>query len=231
MSTTFRPYAPDQMLLLPADLRAWLPEGHLAHHVRDLGDGVDLTAFYAPYAGGRSAQRALCTADDGEGAAVCVCDGGVLVARDRAEAGRGRGVPGSGGGQLSATSDAVRVPAAALVGLQGAVCSGGASGARRPLGEKLVESCLHPLEHRLTPANRCAESRLRLLKILPYGVAADAELQRDRPTATTLLQNGVADNMNLVHPQHLGQPSSCLATERMPDKEAGGGSLLQRWMD
>ena len=51
MSTTFRPYAPDQMLLLPADLRAWLPEGHLAHHVSDLGDGVDLTAFYAPYAG------------------------------------------------------------------------------------------------------------------------------------------------------------------------------------
>ena len=27
MATTFRPYAPDQMLLLPADLRAWLPEG------------------------------------------------------------------------------------------------------------------------------------------------------------------------------------------------------------
>ncbi len=51
MSTTFRPYAPDQMLLLPADLRAWLPEGHVAHHVSDLADGVDLTAFYAPYAG------------------------------------------------------------------------------------------------------------------------------------------------------------------------------------
>ena len=26
MSTTFRPYAPDQMLLLPADMREWLPE-------------------------------------------------------------------------------------------------------------------------------------------------------------------------------------------------------------
>ena len=38
------------MLLLPADLRAWLPEGHLAHHAATL-DGVDLTAFYAPYAG------------------------------------------------------------------------------------------------------------------------------------------------------------------------------------
>ena len=48
MSTTFRPYAPDQMLLLSADLLAWLPEGHLAHHVSDLVDGVDLTAFYAP---------------------------------------------------------------------------------------------------------------------------------------------------------------------------------------
>ena len=51
MSTTFRPYEPDQMLLLPADLRAWLPEGHLAHHVSDLVDGLDLTAFYGPYEG------------------------------------------------------------------------------------------------------------------------------------------------------------------------------------
>ena len=51
MSTTFRPYEPDQMLLLPADRRAWLPEGHLAHHVSDLVDGLDLTAFYGPYEG------------------------------------------------------------------------------------------------------------------------------------------------------------------------------------
>ena len=51
MSTTFRRYAPDQSLLLPPDVRAWLPEGHLAHHVSDLVDGLDLTAFYAPYEG------------------------------------------------------------------------------------------------------------------------------------------------------------------------------------
>ena len=51
MSTTFRPYAPDQSLLLPPDVREWLPEGHLAHHVSDLVDGLDLTAFYAPYEG------------------------------------------------------------------------------------------------------------------------------------------------------------------------------------
>ena len=51
MSTTFRPYAPDQSLLLPPDVREWLPEGHLAHHVSDLVDGLDLTAFYVPYEG------------------------------------------------------------------------------------------------------------------------------------------------------------------------------------
>jgi hypothetical protein len=34
-TTRFRSYAPDQLLLLPPDLREWLPEGHLArisHH-------------------------------------------------------------------------------------------------------------------------------------------------------------------------------------------------------
>ena len=29
MSTTFRPYAPEQSLLLLPDVREWLPEGHL----------------------------------------------------------------------------------------------------------------------------------------------------------------------------------------------------------
>ena len=51
MSTTFRPYAPEQSLLMPPDLRDWLPEGHLAHHISDLVDGLDLTVFYAPYEG------------------------------------------------------------------------------------------------------------------------------------------------------------------------------------
>ena len=51
MGTTFRPYQPDQMLLLPQDLREWVPEGHLAHHVSDLVDALDLGAFYAPYKG------------------------------------------------------------------------------------------------------------------------------------------------------------------------------------
>ena len=51
MPTTFRPYEPDQILLLPPDLRDWLPEGHLAHYVSDLVASLDLRAFYAPYDG------------------------------------------------------------------------------------------------------------------------------------------------------------------------------------
>ena len=45
MGTTFRPYSPSQMLLLPPDLGEWLPEGHLAYHVSDIADALDLRAF------------------------------------------------------------------------------------------------------------------------------------------------------------------------------------------
>ena len=51
MPTTFRRYEPEQLLLLPPDLRDWLPGGHLAYHVSDLVDSLDLGGFYAPYAG------------------------------------------------------------------------------------------------------------------------------------------------------------------------------------
>ena len=51
MGTTFRPYDPEQMLLLPPDLREWVSEGHLAHYVSDLVDAVELSAFYGRYRG------------------------------------------------------------------------------------------------------------------------------------------------------------------------------------
>ena len=38
MPTTFRPYHPDQILLLAPDHREWVPEGHLSHQVSDLVD-------------------------------------------------------------------------------------------------------------------------------------------------------------------------------------------------
>jgi len=51
MPTRFRPYAPEQDLLLPPSLKEWLPQGHLAHFISDVIDILDLSAFYAPYEG------------------------------------------------------------------------------------------------------------------------------------------------------------------------------------
>ena len=49
MAANYLPYEPHQMLLLPAALQEWLPEGHLAHFVNDAVDGLDLSAFHARY--------------------------------------------------------------------------------------------------------------------------------------------------------------------------------------
>jgi hypothetical protein len=57
MPTTCRADDLDQLLLLPASLRAWLPERHLAFFVADAVDAVYLQAFYARYEGdGRQRQ-------------------------------------------------------------------------------------------------------------------------------------------------------------------------------
>src|SRR5436189_308218 len=49
MAKTYRPYVPEQDLLLPPSLREWLPEDHLAFFVSDLIDQLDLTAITAVY--------------------------------------------------------------------------------------------------------------------------------------------------------------------------------------
>ncbi len=49
MAKTFRPYAPDQMLLLPPALQDWLPENHLARFVSDIVDSLDLSAIEDTY--------------------------------------------------------------------------------------------------------------------------------------------------------------------------------------
>src|SRR5271155_3245064 len=48
---TFRPYDPDQVLLMAPVLSEWLPEGHFVHFVSDLVDSgaLDLTSVYASY--------------------------------------------------------------------------------------------------------------------------------------------------------------------------------------
>jgi transposase len=49
MAKTYRPYLPEQDLLLPPSLREWLPEDHLAYFVSDLIDQLDLSAITAVY--------------------------------------------------------------------------------------------------------------------------------------------------------------------------------------
>ena len=49
MQKTFRPYDPDQMLLLPPSLRDWVPAGDLAHFISDVTDEMDLSAIESVY--------------------------------------------------------------------------------------------------------------------------------------------------------------------------------------
>src|SRR5262245_600632 len=49
MAKTYRPYVPEQDLLLPPSLREWLPEDHLAFFVSDLVDQLDLAAITSIY--------------------------------------------------------------------------------------------------------------------------------------------------------------------------------------
>ncbi len=52
MAISYRPYEPQQEMLLPASLQDWLPRGHVAYFISDTVDALDLSAFYARYAGG-----------------------------------------------------------------------------------------------------------------------------------------------------------------------------------
>ena len=51
---SYRPYEPQQEMLLPASLQDWLPKGHLAYFIGDTVDALDLKAFYSRYEGGGS---------------------------------------------------------------------------------------------------------------------------------------------------------------------------------
>ena len=52
MAISYRPYEPQQEMLLAALLQDWLPKGHLAYFISDTVDALDLKAFYVRYAGG-----------------------------------------------------------------------------------------------------------------------------------------------------------------------------------
>lgn len=47
----FRPYDPEQILLMPAALQEWLPADHLAYFISDVVDHLDLSAIMSRYEG------------------------------------------------------------------------------------------------------------------------------------------------------------------------------------
>src|SRR3979411_3502809 len=49
MGKSYRPYYPNEELLLPPSLRDWLPEKHLSYFVSDVVDNLDLSAMDAVY--------------------------------------------------------------------------------------------------------------------------------------------------------------------------------------
>ena len=51
MSKTYRPYDPEQQLLLPAALQEWLLPDHLAYFISDVVDQLDLSAITGRYQG------------------------------------------------------------------------------------------------------------------------------------------------------------------------------------
>lgn len=52
MTTSYLPYEPGQLRLLPDALQDWLPDGHLAYFISDAVDQLDLSAFHKRYAKG-----------------------------------------------------------------------------------------------------------------------------------------------------------------------------------
>ena len=51
MSTTFRPYQPNQLFLLPPSPKDWLREDHLAYFISETVDLLDVSVFYRCYEG------------------------------------------------------------------------------------------------------------------------------------------------------------------------------------
>jgi len=54
--TRFRPYDPDQLLLLSPDLRQWLPEDDLVFFIQDVIETLDMRAIYWSYDGAQGGQ-------------------------------------------------------------------------------------------------------------------------------------------------------------------------------
>lgn len=52
----FKPYQPNQLLLLPPDMRQWLPEDDLSYFIMDVVNELDLSAIYQSYNSSKGGQ-------------------------------------------------------------------------------------------------------------------------------------------------------------------------------
>ena len=184
MAKTFRTYLPEQNLLLPASLREWLPDDHLAYFVCEVVDELDLSGIYAVY---EEDERGQPPYDPRMMTKVllygyCV---GVFVAEDPAAVDRGRRVPSVGSGQCAGLPDHRGLSEAAPGGAERAVRAdvtdgfgdggdeAGAGGAGREQGEG---ERLQAQSHELRADAGAGESDCgRRWKLLTQAEAADAE--------------------------------------------------------
>jgi transposase len=93
MSQNFVACDREQVLLLPPNLREWLPEDHLAWFVLAAAEEMDLSAFYASY---RSDGHGRAAHEPAMMVALLLyayCKGAALLACDRARVRRGCRVP------------------------------------------------------------------------------------------------------------------------------------------
>ena len=136
MPTRFRRYDPEQPLLLPPDLREWLPDNHLAHHIRDIVERLNLSAFYVPYAGDGRRNMPYDPAMIVQVLLYAYATGVVgVVAQDCPAFARGRRISVFGGGEFSVASYDLRVSSSSSVGFQSVVCRGAADCSADGCGE------------------------------------------------------------------------------------------------
>ena len=84
-------------LLLPPNLRQWLPESHLAYQIGDLVDAFRPEVLLRSLQRRRAPQLPLQAQDDGHGSALRLRHRDLIVVPDRPEAGGGHRLPLRGG--------------------------------------------------------------------------------------------------------------------------------------
>ena len=95
MGKTFRPYEPDQLVLMPVVLQEWLPADHLAYFISDVVDQLDLASMMSRY----EEERGYPPYHPRMMVKVLVyayCIGGVLIPPDGEASSRGYRLPGAG---------------------------------------------------------------------------------------------------------------------------------------